>query len=195
MTTGWSSKSRRLCVTAFRRLCSEQRVSALHDRYRSQAGPTGECARHHRQRERKVTISRAETSEENRRICDRNALQSRLGLQITVGRCASPRSAPMCARQHTFFRSACRRPRAWRPFSARRRSQVVRQRSAKPPFGGSNPPGASRNQGLGHSAGAFLFVRDWWDGCPARRPLPGPAARPHRGWPGRYRPAASWSPG
>ncbi len=27
----------------------------------------------------------------------------------------------------------------------RRRSQVVRQRSAKPPFGGSNPPGASGN--------------------------------------------------
>ena len=30
------------------------------------------------------------------------------------------------------------------PIFCRRRSQVVRQRSAKPPFGGSNPPGASR---------------------------------------------------
>ncbi len=38
----------------------------------------------------------------------------------------------------------------------RRRSQVVRQRSAKPPFGGSNPPGAS---GLAIGVGGFEHVR------------------------------------
>jgi hypothetical protein len=41
-----------------------------------------------------------------------------------------------------------------------RRSQVVRQRSAKPLFSGSNPLAASnKNKGLAKSANPFCFIR------------------------------------
>ena len=64
---------------------------------------------------------------------------SRSCLQAVQGRCGCG-SATVPAQEPPLGR----RPRS-RALSCRRRSQVVRQRSAKPPFGGSNPPGASGN--------------------------------------------------
>ena len=55
---------------------------------------------------------------------------------------------------------ASRQEAGRRPLSFWRRSQVVRQRSAKPPFGGSNPPGASEKPAAPFGAAGFsLSVR------------------------------------
>ena len=84
------------------------------------------------------------------------------------------------------------------PPSCRRRSQVVRQRSAKPPFGGSNPPGASSPQGgrlttgstASAAAAAGTPLHTCWSrppcrsrrrGMPSRHPRT-PVDRPRRAW-------------